>query len=236
MKTLLKLLFMATATLALLMPATSQAKSQKIKTLIVSGQNNHNWPVSHKALKMILDNSGLFECDITLTAPARGDMSTFKPDFSAYDLVVLDYNGDRWPKETDDAFLKYVQNGGGVVIYHAADNAFAQWEEFQRIIALGGWEGRNEKSGPYYYLVDGKPFLDNSPGPGGSHGWQREFAMNCRNFKHPITKGLPDGWKHAQDEMYDRMRGLPTSRICSTLVLPTLRQAVRDARSHSYLP
>lgn len=207
MKTLLKLLFMATATLALLMPATSQAKSQKIKTLIVSGQNNHNWPVSHKALKMILDNSGLFECDITLTAPARGDMSTFKPDFSAYDLVVLDYNGDRWPKETDDAFLKYVQNGGGVVIYHAADNAFAQWEEFQRIIALGGWEGRNEKSGPYYYLVDGKPFLDNSPGPGGSHGWQREFAMNCRNFKHPITKGLPDGWKHAQDEMYDRMRG-----------------------------
>ena len=171
MKTLLKLLFMATATLALLMPATSQAKSQKIKTLIVSGQNNHNWPVSHKALKMILDNSGLFECDITLTAPARGDMSTFKPDFSAYDLVVLDYNGDRWPKETDDAFLKYVQNGGGVVIYHAADNAFAQWEEFQRIIALGGWEGRNEKSGPYYYLVDGKPFLDNSPGPGGSHGW-----------------------------------------------------------------
>lgn len=31
--------------------------------------------------------------------------------------------------------------------------------------------------------------------------------MNCRNADHPITRGLPDGWMHAQDEMYDRMRG-----------------------------
>ena len=31
--------------------------------------------------------------------------------------------------------------------------------------------------------------------------------MHCRNDKHPITKGLPDNWMHARDEMYDRMRG-----------------------------
>lgn len=207
MRSLSNLFFAALAFVALLAPAQSHAKKSKIKALIVSGQNNHNWPVSHKAIEMILENSGLFECDIELTAPARGDMSSFKPNFAAYDVVVLDYNGDRWPKVTDEAFLKYVQSGGGVVVYHAADNAFAQWEEFQRIIALGGWEGRNEKWGPYYYLVDGKPVLDNSPGPGGSHGWQREYPMHCRNSKHPITKGLPDDWMHAQDEMYDKMRG-----------------------------
>ena len=101
------------------------AKSPKLKALIVSGQNNHNWPVSHKALKLILDNSGLFTADIVLTAKAGGDMSQFRPDFDKYDVVVLDYNGDRWPAETDAAFLRYVQNGGGVVVYHAADNAFA---------------------------------------------------------------------------------------------------------------
>ena len=134
-------------------------------------------------------------------------MSQFRPDFDKYDVVVLDYNGDRWPAETDAAFLRYVQNGGGVVVYHAADNAFAGWEEFNKIIALGGWEGRTEKSGPYYYLKDGKPVLDHSAGPGGSHGQQREYPMHCRQAKHPITKGLPDNWIHGRDEMYDRMRG-----------------------------
>ena len=145
-----------------------------IKTLIVTGQNNHNWKVSHIAIKEILDNSGKFTTDIALTPPQGGDMSSFNPQFGKYDLVVLDYNGDRWSEKSDSAFLKYVQKGGGVIVYHAADNAFAGWEEFNKIIALGGWEGRNEKSGPYYYLENGKPLLDHSPGPGGSHGRQRE--------------------------------------------------------------
>ena len=134
-------------------------------------------------------------------------MSGFCPDFSAYDVVVLDYNGDRWPEDTDAAFMDYVNGGGGVIVYHAADNAFSGWEEFNKVIALGGWEGRDEKSGPYYYLVDGKPVLDTAPGPGGSHGQQHEYPMNSRHKEHPIVKGLPEKWMHAQDELYDRMRG-----------------------------
>lgn len=68
--------------------------------------------------------------------------------------------------------------------------------------------GRSQrKSGPYCYLKDGELFLDNRPGPGGSHGQQREYPMHCRNANHPITKGLPDNWMHARDEMYDSMRG-----------------------------
>ena len=203
-----KLIIIAAAFLAaLLLTGNAEARSGKQKARVVSGQNNHNWEVSHKVLKLILDNSGIFETDIVLTAPAGGDMSGFRPDFSAYDVVVLDYNGDRWPAETDAAFMEYVRGGGGVIIYHAADNAFAGWEEFNKVIALGGWEGRSEKSGPYYYLVDGKPVLDMTPGPGGSHGRQHEYPMNSRNGKHPVVKGLPEVWKHAQDELYDRMRG-----------------------------
>ena len=198
----LRILMLACAVMHIL-----SCQSKPIKALVVSGQNNHNWQVSHKVLKQILDNSGLFVTDIELTAPAGGDMSSFTPDFSQYDVVVLDYNGDRWPAETDLAFVQYVRKGGGVVIYHAADNAFAGWEEFNRIIALGGWEGRNEKSGPYCYLKDGQMVLDDTPGPGGSHGQQREYPMHCCNAKHPITKGLPDNWMHARDEMYDSMRG-----------------------------
>ncbi|MBQ7361325.1 MAG: ThuA domain-containing protein [Bacteroidaceae bacterium] len=180
---------------------------EPIRALIVSGQNNHNWKVSHRAIKQILDNSGMFVSDVVLTTPAGGDMSRFNPNFDDYDVVVLDYNGDRWGEKVDEAFLKYVQKGGGIIVYHAADNAFAGWDEFNKIIALGGWEGRDEKSGPYCYIKDGKMVLDSSPGRGGSHGRQREYPMHCRNAEHPITKDLPDNWLHAQDEMYDFMRG-----------------------------
>ena len=201
MKRLFSLLLLITVAIS------SACSHQPIKALIISGQNNHNWQVSHQVLQTILNNSTLFEADIAITPEAGGDMNTFNPDFSAYDVVVLDYNGDRWSEQTDAAFLEYVQAGGGVVIYHAADNAFAQWEEFNKIIALGGWEGRDEKAGPYYYLVDGKPTLDYSAGAGGSHGSEREYPMHCRTADHPITRGLPDNWLHGRDEMYDRMRG-----------------------------
>ena len=193
--------------LLIVMAISSACTRQPIKALIISGQNNHNWQVSHRVLQTILNESSLFEADIVLTPEAGGDMSAFRPDFSLYDVVVLDYNGDRWSAETDAAFLEYVQAGGGVVLYHAADNAFADWEEFNKIIALGGWEGRTESAGPYYYLVDGKPTLDYSAGAGGSHGSEREYPMHCRKSDHPITRGLPDNWIHGRDEMYDRMRG-----------------------------
>ena len=108
-------------------------KGEPVKTLIVTGQNNHVWEVSHVAIKQILENSGLFAVDIAVSPAKGGDMSDFKPDFPAYKLVVLDYNGDRWPEETDKAFLDYVDKGGGVIVYHAADNSFREWEEYNKI-------------------------------------------------------------------------------------------------------
>ena len=175
--------------------------------VIITGQNNHNWPVSSEAIKLMLDNSGLFRMDVAVSPSAGEDMSSFSVDFSKYRFVVLDYNGDRWPESMDNAFLEYVKDGGGVIIYHAADNAFPEWEEFNRIIALGGWGGRNEDSGPYVYWKDGGLVKDMTPGPGGSHGARHEYVMNCRDRVHPVLNGLPEKWKHAEDELYDRMRG-----------------------------
>ena len=179
-----------------------------IKTLIVTGQNTaHNWAASHVILQKYLNESGLFNADVAVS-PKRGeDMSNFKPNFSAYQLVVLDYDGDSWPEVTNAAFLDFVKKGGGVVVYHAADNPFPNWKEFNEIIGLGGWGGRNEKDGPYVYFKDGKEVRDNSPGVGGSHGRQHEYVITVRNKNHPITKGLPPLWTHAMDELYDRLRG-----------------------------
>ncbi len=181
--------------------------SETIKTLLVTGQNNHNWEVSHIALQQILENSGLFTVDLAISPKTGEDMSSFILDFSPYQLVVLDYNGNPWPEETNLRFIEYAQNGGGIVIYHATNNSFPQWKEFNEIIALGGWNNRNENSGPWMYWINDQLIKDATPGNGGSHGAPHEFTLTARDTIHPITKGLPNRWKHAKDELYDRMRG-----------------------------
>jgi type 1 glutamine amidotransferase len=178
-----------------------------IKVLVLTGQNNHNWQESSVILQKYLNESGVFVADLATSPKAGEDMSSFCPDFSAYKAIVLDYNGDSWPEKTNSAFLEYVRNGGGVVVYHAADNAFRNWKEYNEIIGLGGWEGRDETDGPYVYFRDGKEVRDTSPGPGGSHGKKHEYKIALRNKKHPITKGLPETWTHSKDELYDRLRG-----------------------------
>lgn len=181
--------------------------AKPIKTLLITGQNNHHWQVSHKVLKQILENSGLFSVDFAVSPPEGGDMSNFVVDFAPYQLVVLDYVGNDWPQQTKERFVSYVEKGGGVVVYHAADNAFPDWKEYSRMTALGGWLGRDEKSGPWVYWQDGRLIKDFSVGAGGSHGRQHEYVLTARTEKHPIVKGLPSRWKHTTDELYDRMRG-----------------------------
>jgi uncharacterized protein len=177
------------------------------KTLIITGQNNHNWKASSPVLKQILDETGLFKAEIMITPDKGGDMNTFNPDFSKYKLVVLDYNGDSWSPKTNAAFVQYVSDGGGVVIYHAADNSFPEWKEYNEIIGLGGWGNRSEKDGPYVYYKNNTLVIDTTAGIGGSHGRRREFVVTNRITDHPITKGLPVYWFHATDELYSQLRG-----------------------------
>jgi len=177
------------------------------RALIVTGQNNHNWKGSTPVLKQILENSGLFAVDIAQTPAAGKDMSSFKPEFSKYQVVVLDYNGDSWPAETQKAFETYVSGGGGVVVYHAADNSFAGWKEYNKMIGLGGWGDRNEKDGPYVRWKNKAFVRDSTPGIAGSHGKQHAFRVTLRDTVHPITKGLPAVWLHSQDELYSQLRG-----------------------------
>lgn len=181
--------------------------AEKLKLLIIDGQNNHKWAETTPVMQKWLTESGRFAVDVATSPPKGGDMSMFNPDFKAYDVVLSNYNGDEWSPETKQAFIDYVQNGGGVAIIHAANNSFGKWAEYNRMIGLGGWGGRNEKSGPYVRFRDGKIVHDETPGSGGHHGKQHPFAVVIRNGGHPITKGLPPVFMHAQDELYDKLRG-----------------------------
>ncbi|MEX0867595.1 MAG: ThuA domain-containing protein [Pirellulales bacterium] len=187
---------------------SSAQAAEKLKALILDGQNNHNWKSTTPVMKKALEDSGRFTVDVATSPPGGQDISGYKPAFAEYDVVVSNYNGQRWSKETEQALLDYVSGGGGFVVVHAANNSFGDWEEYNRMIGLGGWGGRNEKSGPYVYLdSDEKLIRDESAGRGGSHGPQHEFQVIVRDENHPVTKGMPTAWLHAKDELYGHLRG-----------------------------
>ena len=211
-----------------------ETTSVKIKTLIVDGQNNHGqWPKITYMLKRYLEDSGLFYVDVERTAftwegeeylknfAIEGMSQTealdkpkpdpnFRPDFAKYDLVISNFgwNAAPWPEETKKDFEKYMETGGGLVVFHAADNSFPEWEAYNKMIGLGGWGDRTERDGPYvYYNDEGELIRDDTPGPGGAHGPQHEYQIQIRDDEHPITKGMPTKWLHTKDELYERLRG-----------------------------
>jgi type 1 glutamine amidotransferase len=183
------------------------AHAAPLKVLLIDGQNNHAWKVTTPLIKAILEEDGLCAVDVS-TAPAKGgDWAAWMPKFSDYAVVVSNYNGELWPEAVRADFEKFVSSGGGFVAVHAANNSFPEWLAYNRMIGLGGWGGRSEKSGPYLRLRDGQWTADTTAGRGGSHGKQHEFVVNTQAPQHPIMAGLPAKWKHRQDELYDRLRG-----------------------------
>jgi type 1 glutamine amidotransferase len=189
--------------------AQQNSDQEPLQVLLIDGQNNHQWQQTTPVIKQTLQGTGLFEVTVATTPPAGSDMSSFSPDFSAYDVVVSNYNGDMWGEATREAFEKYVGGGGGFVAVHAADNAFSDWHEYNRMIGLGGWGGRNEKHGPYVRWKEdlGKFTRDTSPGSGGTHGRRTPFLVVVRDSDHPITRGLPKSWMQNEDELYGKLRG-----------------------------
>lgn len=200
---------------------TSALAADKLRVLIVDGFNPyHEWQVTTPVMKKILEDSGRFEVDVATVPIPEGyktDTSSppppvadldFHPKFADYDAVIGNYIGPRWPKEVEAEFVKFVENGGGFVPIHSANNSFPDWPEYSRMCGIGGWYGRNEKSGPHVYLDDkGEEVRDTSPGSGGHHGPQHEYKVRIRDREHPITQGMPEEWFHVKDELYDSLRG-----------------------------
>ena len=174
-----------------------------------SGGTYHDWQRVTPVLKKMLDETGLFTTTIVTAPPAKGDFSGFAPDFAKYQVVVMNYDApdERWPAAVKASFEGYMKNGGGLVSVHAADNAFPGWAAFNEMIGVGGWRGRREQAGPYWFVKEGKVASDAAPGPAGSHGRRVPFLITVRDNSHPITKGLPPAWMHQGDELYARLRG-----------------------------
>jgi len=201
-------LFAASLAAACLLSCSSPAPPTKYAALIVDGQSNHRiWPTTSQYLKTYLEETGMFTVDIATTPPAGEPLETYRPAFGDYDLVVSNYNGEPWGEGAMADFEAFVGGGGAFVSVHAANNAFPEWTAYNEMIGIGGWGDRTERHGPYVRLREGEFVLDDTPGIGGSHGIRHEFQIDIRDSDHPITRGLPLQWMHANDELYDRLRG-----------------------------
>ncbi len=205
MRPLLLPLLLLLGTLAL-----ADVAKPKLRALILDGQNNHKWEITTPVLRHALESSGAFTVAVSTTPPKDSPAeawAAWNPAFADFDVVISNYNGEDWPETVRQTFDAYVKNGGGFVAVHAANNSFGGWTEYNRMIGVGGWGGRDETSGPWLYVKDGQLYRDTTPGKGGAHGPQHEFVVEIQDPAHHITQGLPARWLHAHDELYSRLRG-----------------------------
>jgi type 1 glutamine amidotransferase len=196
--------------LAVLMASgTCGLADEPIHVLIVDGQNNHDWRKTTPVLKSCLETTGRFQVDV-VTSPDRDkpteDWNGFRPQFAKYGAVLSNYNGQSWPKEVQKSLEEYVTKGGGLVVVHAANNAFPEWPEYNEMIGLG-WRGAD--FGPRVTVdKDGKVVrTEKNQGPGAGHGSQHDFAVVVRDRQHPVMIGIPAEWMHIKDELYHGQRG-----------------------------
>lgn len=182
-----------------------------LKVLFIDGVHSHDtWPQTSRVVRAHLAAAGFALEHVRAPEPER-----FVADFSAFDVVIPYYcpvpsagRDPAWPEPTRAALASYVRGGGGLVIIHAASNAFASWPEYNRMTGLGGWGGRGAAAGDYLYLDErGAVVRSNEPGPAGHHEPEFEYVIDVRAPGHPIMAGMPARWLHARDEVYGNLRG-----------------------------
>lgn len=187
--------------------------AEKIRVLIIDGQNNHNWRATSPILKKHLEAAGRFTVDVSSNLK-QGEQPgnipntvAFPPDLTKYDVIVSNYNGAKWPDEFNTALEQRLKSGKiGLVIVHAANNAFKGWKEFDLMIGMG-W--RDQNYGPRLKFDEqGKPTrVPAGKDQGSGHRYVGGFTITVRDGEHPVTRGMPAEWLHNRDELYDNMRG-----------------------------
>jgi len=186
--------------------APAPAEPALIRALIVDGFSNHDWRKTTRFIRATLERTGRFAVDVS-TYEENVD---WRPDFASYDVVIQNSNNIqqpelRWPRAVEEALEIYVREGGGLLVYHSANNAFPHWPEYDRMIGLG-W--RDKDHGPALQLSSEGEIrrIPAGEGEGTSHG-PRQDTLVHRLTPHPIHKGLPERWLTPDVEVYAYARG-----------------------------
>jgi type 1 glutamine amidotransferase len=184
---------------AILLLLAVSLQAAPIKTLILSGQNNHDWRTTTPYLRQILSNSNRFEVKVDEEPAGLTDKI-----LATYDLLILDYNGPRWSPTAESAVQNFVRNGKGLVVVHGASYAFGDME------ILGDHHvktGVHEPPWPAYAAMTGASWSDAEPKSG--HAPRHFFRVNVgdKDWGPDFT---------AYDELYHNLRMQAGVRVVAT--------------------
>jgi hypothetical protein len=191
--------------------AEAAEQPARIRVLVVDGFSNHDWRLTTRSIRAILEPTGLFSVTVTTSPPdgASSGWGQWRPDFAAFDVVIQTCNdingGPSWPLPVREDFEAFVRRGGGVYVWHSGNNAFPDWPAYNDIIGIG-W--RKKEFGSALAVADDGTIMTIPPGQGEDTGHGKRFdALVRRLGEHPIHKGLPRAWLAADIEVYYHVRG-----------------------------
>jgi type 1 glutamine amidotransferase len=187
------------------------AADSKIHVLIVDGFSNHDWQQTTALFRGILAPVDCFDIAVSTTPQSTNaeDWAAWRPKFSNYDVVIQTCNdishGPKWPEPVKKDFENFVRNGGGVYIFHSAENAFTGWKEYEQMVGLC-W--RKADYGTAIRVNEDGTLVRIPPGDGSgtSHG-KRGDVLVTRLGDDPIHAGMPRAWLSPDMEVYFYARG-----------------------------
>jgi hypothetical protein len=202
------------------LPGFAKSNHGKIRVLIVDGFSNHDWQQTTQLLRGILDGAGKFEVDVSTAPQDSGspEWAAWRPKFSNYDVVIQTCNENAnnglllnlkkkpdWPEAVKHDFAEYVRKGGAVYIYHAAENAFVGWKEYEQMVGLS-WRDANYGTAIRIDDAGGLVRIPPNDGRATNHG-KRQDVLVTRLGNDPIHAGLPRAWMSPEMEVYYYARG-----------------------------
>lgn len=134
----------------------------------------------------------------------------------SYDVIVL---YDMWQpisEEHQEAFVKLLKQGKGLVALHHSLAGYQHWPEYRNIIGgkwhMQKWTQNGQERSPSTYQHD------------------VQFKVRIADRKHPVTQGLQDF--DIRDETYGNFEVLPKTKPLLTTDEPTSNRVI--AWTHTY--
>ena len=191
MRTFLMGVLMVGMALPACVAGAQETSVQRLRALILSGRNNHDWKTTSPFLKQMYDESGRFEADIV------DDPSTLRAEtLASYDVVVDNWSaypemkGRQWGPDAEKAVVEFVKGGKGLVVLHAATACFSDWPEFQEMAGCT-W------------------------GAESGHGSKHRFQVSIDDPEHPIVAGMAP-FLSGPDELYHRLTPQPSMHLVAS--------------------